>query len=178
MSGENSTMSRRVAFCLQLLLLFLGVLGGTCRAQRMYLCVGSSSTNFQGGDFVACGSNAAEILSFSFGASAPVNVRGGTLATGNVAVSQFSIEKVVGQLSTLFASSLFSGGSLGSSLAFGVNTPAPGGTQNVTITLTNPKVVSFAQSGASEQPIESVSISYSAITITDNTTTPATTVTW
>ena len=161
------------------MLSFLGVLGGTCHAQRMYLCVGSSSTNFQPGDFAACGSNAAEIFSFSFGASAPVNVTGGGLATGKTAVSQFSIQKSVGVLSTFFASSLFSGGSLGSSLAFGVNTTVAGGVnQNVTITLTDPKVVSFQQAGSSDPPIESVAISYSAITVTDNTTTPPTTVTW
>jgi type VI protein secretion system component Hcp len=173
-------MSRRILFRLQMALLCLAALGGTyLHAQKMYLCVGSGSTNFQSADFVACGSNASEIQAFSFGASVPVTVGLGGLTTGVTAVSKLSLLKSVGALSTVFESSLFKHVSLGSSLALGVNTVASGGIiQNVTITLSNPKVVGLTQSGSSEQPVESVAISYSAITITDNTATPPTTVTW
>lgn len=173
-------MSRRMLFRLQIALLCLAALGTTClHAQKMYLCVGSSSTYFQSADFAACGSNASEIQAFSFGASLPVSVGLGGLTTGAPAVSKLSLLKPVGALSTVFESSLFKHVSLGSSLALGVNTAVPGGLfKNVTITLSNPKVVGLTQSGSSEQPVESVAISYSAITITDNTATPPTTVTW
>ena len=176
-------MLRRFPNRLQLAVLCLTALGTfQLHAQTgIFMCLGSTSRNLQLTEFQACGPrNASQILSFSFGASLPVSTSGGILSAGPPTVSVLTLQKNVDGTTVKWATNVFGGALTSNTLAIGVNTTGPAGTvNNVTIQLTDPKVVNVSHSGAgNELPIESVSISYQTITVIDNTTSPPATITW
>ena len=160
-------------FCL----IALGTLQVHAQTNGIFLCTGSTSTNFQFANYQACPKpNAANILSFSFGASLPISSSGGTVTVGQTSVAQFTFQKGVDLTTRRWAASLYSSTPVAPILVIGVNTP---GNANVTIQLTNPQVTEFLHSGSgSEQPYETISIKYQSITVFDNSTTPATIVKW
>jgi len=146
----------------------------------MFLCIGNASSNFQLANYQSCGkTSAATILSFSFGASLPVTSTGGTVTVGQVSVQQFTFQKSSDATTTRWARSLYSNTPVAQVLVIGVNTPGPGGNVNVTIRLTNPRVIQFLHSGAGvDVPTETVSMSYDSLTVFDNSTSPAKIVRW
>ena len=161
-------------------LIALATLQIHAQTSGIFLCTGSASTNFQLADYQACPKpNATTALSFSFGASLPVTSSGGTVTVGQTSVSQFTIQKSIDRTTTRWATSVYSNTPIAPVLAIGINyAGGPSGNVNVTIKLTNPRVIQFGHSGSSDIPTETISLSYDSITVYDNSTSPAKVVKW
>jgi type VI protein secretion system component Hcp len=176
MAGRVRSRLHLALFCL----IALGALQIHAQTTGIFLCIGSASTNFQLANYQACSkANAATVSSFAFGASLQVSSTGGTVTVGSTSVTQFTLQKNVDETTKSWAKSLYSNSPVTETLVIGINTPGPGGNVNVTIRLTNPRVIQFSHSGDGVQtPSETVSMSYDSITVYDNSTSPTKVVQW
>src|SRR5438270_531426 len=127
-------MSRRFPRRLHLALFCLiavGTLEIHAQTTGIFLCIGATGTNFQYANYQACAKpSAANLYSFSFGASLPVSSTGGVVTVGSPSVLQFTLQKPVDQTTKRWATSLYSNTPVATLLAIGVNTPGGGGNVN------------------------------------------------
>ncbi|MGB8259228.1 MAG: type VI secretion system tube protein Hcp [Terracidiphilus sp.] len=158
----------------------LTVAGARAQTTTIYLCIGSTSSNFGASQYASCpASKATLVTSLSFGAQLTGVAGTGTGTNPTFVPGALTFVHSTDATTAPFGRGLMSGQPMADPIAIGINMKAASGTtQNVTILLQAPIVTNLTTATTGGTPAESVSLYYTQITVIDNSVSPPKTFTW